>query len=394
MPRQKKPTYEFVEKLSLYRKRLKDADGQYVAVYGKTPDELSAKLEVARKQISDKITSRENPTLSEYADRWMELNTSNISTATKQDYSYIVNTYIKAPIGSKRLKEITSDDIKEAMLYAKGKSKSVYVKSVMLYKRIFNSAVENNIILKSPCYGLRQGGKEQKGKKALTKEQSDILVNAVKGTNAYVFVMIGLYSGMRREEILGLKWDCVFLDKKAPYIAVRRAMRWEHNQPIVEERLKSKAAKRDIPIPAQLVKCLDDEKKKSTSDFVIANTSGGPKTETQFRNLWHAVTCRMTKERTYTEYRAGGAKEVRTISPKKGEHAKCRKYCYTIDFNVTPHLLRHTYITNLLLAGVDIKTVQYLAGHERAKITLDIYAHLTYHQPEDLIAKVNMAFSG
>ncbi|MEG2234796.1 MAG: tyrosine-type recombinase/integrase, partial [Oscillospiraceae bacterium] len=98
--------------------------------------------------------------------------------------------------------------------------------------------------------------------------------------------------------------------------------------------------------------------------------------------------------RTYTEYRANGVKEVRTISPQKGEKAKCRKHCYTIDFDVTPHILRHTYITNLLLAGVDIKTVQYLAGHEKAKVTLDIYAHLTYNQPEDLIAKVNMAFSG
>ena len=65
---------------------------------------------------------------------------------------------------------------------------------------------------------------------------------------------------------------------------------------------------------------------------------------------------------------------------------------YTIDFEVTPHQLRHTYITNLLLAGVDVKTVQVLAGHEHARITLDIYAHLTYNQPKDLIAKVRQAF--
>lgn len=51
------------------------------------------------------------------------------------------------------------------------------------------------------------------------------------------------------------------------------------------------------------------------------------------------------------------------------------------------------YITNLLLGGVDIKTVQYLAGHERATITLDIYAHLTYNCPEDILVKVNSAFA-
>ncbi len=71
------------------------------------------------------------------------------------------------------------------------------------------------------------------------------------------------------------------------------------------------------------------------------------------------------------------------IYAKKGQKANHQKHFYTIDFEVTPHILRHTYITNLLLAGTDTKTVQYLAGHEKPKITLDIYAHLTYNRPED-----------
>ena len=65
---------------------------------------------------------------------------------------------------------------------------------------------------------------------------------------------------------------------------------------------------------------------------------------------------------------------------------------FPTGFGVIPHISCHTYITNLLLAGVDIKTVQYLAGHERAKITLDIYAHLTYNRPEEILEKVNAAF--
>lgn len=65
---------------------------------------------------------------------------------------------------------------------------------------------------------------------------------------------------------------------------------------------------------------------------------------------------------------------------------------YSINFKVTSHQLRHTYITNLLLASVDVKTVQVLASHEHAKIMLDIYTHLTYNQPKDLISKVSQAF--
>lgn len=63
-----------------------------------------------------------------------------------------------------------------------------------------------------------------------------------------------------------------------------------------------------------------------------------------------------------------------TIYPVLGEKARNNgKVVYSLDFEVTPHQLRHTYITNLIYASVDPKTVQYLAGHENSKITMDIY---------------------
>ena len=57
------------------------------------------------------------------------------------------------------------------------------------------------------------------------------------------------------------------------------------------------------------------------------------------------------------------------------------------------NLLRHTYITNLLYAGVDPKTVQYLAGHENSKTTMDIYARVKYNKPEELFEVVNDALN-
>ena len=70
-----------------------------------------------------------------------------------------------------------------------------------------------------------------------------------------------------------------------------------------------------------------------------------------------------------------------------------KRQVYAIDFDVTPHQLRHTYITNLLYAGVDPKTVQYLAGHENSKTTMDIYAQVKYNKPEQLLSVVNAAFA-
>lgn len=394
MARPRKPKYEYVEKLGRYRKRIKDADGKYVALYGTSPEELTAKIEEAQRQIEEANYNREHPTLEAYADKWLAMHAPSVREGTLADYRYIVNHYIKATLGHKRLSEITQDDVKLALLAAADKSESVHRKTVMLFKQIFDSAVDNGDIPVSPCRKLGRGGKAAKEKHALTDEQAATLLDAVRTakTDAYVFCMVGLYSGCRREEIMALEWDNVILDGDAPHIRVRKALRWVKNRPVITDQLKSKAAQRDIPLPPQLVSCLREHKEKSNSKYVFSGNTGEPKTECQFSHMWRSVTTRMVKPHTYTKYLKNGEKVKVTISPEKGEKAQKRNYCYTIDFDVSPHILRHTYITNLLLAGVDVKTVQYLAGHEHAKITLDIYSHLTYNKPEDIIDKVNSAF--
>ena len=237
-----------------------------------------------------------------------------------------------------------------------------------------------------------RGGKPAKRREALTDEQTAILLDSIRELPPYVFVMIGLYAGLRREEILGLKWDCVFLDEKTPYISVRRAWHVEGGEPVVNTLLKTPAAKRDVPIPKCLVACLKEAREKSESEYVISNSKGTVLTETQFVRVWKYITVRSTAERCYYTYVNGQSIKHR-IKPRLGEHQPNNpKLVYTMDFKVTPHMLRHTYITNLIYKGVDPKTVQYLAGHENSKTTMDIYAKVKYNKPEELSSVVNAAF--
>lgn len=393
MPRPKKPTYEWMPNRKEYRKRIKDSDGKYVALYAKTPDELTAKIEEAKRQIEECTFRRENPTVKEYAEKWLTMHAPHIRATTLADYTSKVKNYIVAPLGDRYMAEVTTDDVKMATARAAQQSASVYRSVQMLYKMIFSSAAKSGVIAESPCEGLTpKGGKPTKEKKALTDEQAKTLLDAVRGLPPYPFVMLCLFAGLRREEALALQWDSVFLDDPAPHITVCRAWHVEHNRAVILPELKTKASKRTIPIPPQLVVCLRDVKESSSSDYVIANREGKPLSGSQWARLWKLVTVRTTEERTYTRY-INGQKIKHTVTPKLGERAAHNKnVVYSIDFHVTPHQLRHTYITNLLLSGVDVKTVQVLAGHEHAKITLDIYAHLTYNQPKDLISKVTQAF--
>lgn len=376
-----------------FRTRIQDADGKQVSLYATTREELYQKELEARQQVEEIIFRRENPTVAEYCEKWLLMQSAKVSAATLKGYTSNVNNYIVKPLGDMYMSDVTADDIRVALVPVSKKSAGLYSKINMLVKCIFYSAERNQLLDYNPAEGISaKGGKPAKKKDALTDEQAKQLLEATKGLPPYVFIMIGLYSGLRREEILALQWDCVHLDVSTPYISVRRAWRTEHNRPVISTVLKTEAAKRDIPIPKCLVECLQEAKATSISDYVIADSKGHPLSYSQFQRVWQYVVVRSTKERAYYKY-VNGQSIKYTVTPTLGGHQKNNpKIVYSMDFEVTPHQLRHTYITNLLYAGVDPKTVQYLAGHENSKTTMDIYAKIKYNKPEELSEVVNAAF--
>ena len=361
-------------------------------MYATTCVELYEKQLAAKKQVEEIIFCRKHPTVADYCEKWLLMQSAKVSKETMIGYTANMKNYIIKPLGDMYLVEVNADDIRLALVPVSKKSEGLYNKVNMLIKCVFYSAERSQVISYNPCVGISaKGGKPSKKKDALTDEQMAILLDTVKGLPPYLFIMIGLYSGLRREEILGLQWDCVFLDESTPYISVQRAWRSAHNRPVISTVLKTPAAKRDIPIPECLVDCLREAKEKSISEYVIADSKGEPLSDSQFQRVWQYVVVRSTKERTYYKYVNGESIKYK-VKPTLGMTQKNNpKIRYTIDFDVTPHLLRHTYITNLLYAGVDPKTVQYLAGHENSKTTMDIYAKVKYNKPEELFDVVNDA---
>ena len=91
----------------------------------------------------------------------------------------------------------------------------------------------------------------------------------------------------------------------------------EHNRPVISTVLKTKAAKRDIPIPKCLVDCLREAKANSISEYVIADSEGQPLSYSQFTRVWQYVVVRSAKERTYYKY-VNGQSIKYTVKPTLG----------------------------------------------------------------------------
>ena len=226
-----------------YKTDIEDADGKRVILYGKTREEVYDKEMAALEQIDNATFRRKSPTVAEYCEKWLLMQSVHIRATTLIDYTSKVRRHIIKELGEKRMADVTLDDIQVALVPVSKKSASVYKSVVILYKSIFRAAKESHVIDTNPTIYLeaKGGGVPQEERQALTDEQVERLLDAIRGLPPYVFVMIGLYAGLRREEILALQWDCVFLDETTPYLSVRRAWRTEHNRPVVSTVLQTPA---------------------------------------------------------------------------------------------------------------------------------------------------------
>lgn len=184
---------------------------------------------------------------------------------------------------------------------------------------------------------LKPSGKRTQEKVALTPEECRLLLERVKNHRAKTFLLIALHTGMRRGEILGLQWNDIDFSKKA--IQVKHNAVLPEAATTVSENLKTAAGSRTIPLTEELESWLIQRKKTSHSQYVIAMQNHKPLTKSSYKSMWKLI------ERELP------------------------------NTHVTAHILRHTYITRLFEAGLDIKEVQYLAGHSTVDMTLRVYTH-------------------
>ena len=192
--------------------------------------------------------------------------------------------------------------------------------------------------------------------KTLTADQLSAFFQEARDSGVYELYYIDLTTGLRRGELLGLKWSDIDLGKGD--LRVQRQI-GRIDGKIIEMPLKTKNAYRTLPLSADAISVLKMQKcKVGNSEWVFPSPSGGPMSPDSVLHMLQRVLKR------------AGLPRIRF------------------------HDLRHTFATMALQNGVDIKTVSGMLGHFSAGFTLDTYAHVTTSAKREAAKTMGNILSG
>ena len=226
---------------------------------------------------------------------------------------------------------------------AQKQPKGLSTKTVRNIHQIISSAlklaVEQRLIARNPADGCALPKVEHKEMQTLPIEQLTSFLREAKDSGVYELYYLDLATGLRRGELLGLKWTDGDLDRGV--LKIQRAIS-RQNGKVVEAPLKTKNAYRTLPLSADAIDVLMQQRRKTgNSEWVFPSPTGGPMSPDSVLHMLQRVLKR------------AGLPRIRF------------------------HDLRHTFATMALQNGVDIKTVSSMLGHYSAGFTLDTYAHVT-----------------
>ena len=343
---------------------------QRKAIYARTQKELEAKVaEYKEKLANGMLPIYEKATFGEFAEMLCKDYKPTISDGVRKQYVSIVNNHL-AELKPIRLTELRNAHLQTIInrMAMNGYSTKVMSHVKQVASQVLRLAQDNDILVRNVFERVKIPSIEPKKRLPLSEEQIQLVKETFRGHRMGVPVMIMLYAGLRRGELLALQWSDIDFQKHV--IRVSKSIAFEAKNQARVKKPKTAAGTRSVPIIDPLYEILSDARKGTKSIMVCPSAKGTMMTDTAWKTSWDSYM-------HYLNIQAGGRDRSRS-NPK----------VIAIE-PFTPHQLRHTFITMCHEAGVDVKVTQEIAGHADIHTTLMVYTHLTNAKREEGIRTLN-----
>jgi len=290
-------------------------------------------------EASQKETEVSNETFKSYTETWLTTyKRPRVGTKWFEAIQSILNTHIYPYIGDMQLTEIKTIDL--AKLYDANNSLSLSTNTKIknLINEILDSAIEDGIIAKNVADTKRL---TVKGSKDIREPLSEDEIKTIKKNidklqqEDRLLISILYYTGVRRGELLALRWDNIDLENLT--IKIEKSVWFNRNTPEIKDP-KTKAGNRIIPICDNLKEELEKVDAEHRTGYVFGNDK--PYTERKYLITWDRI--------------------IKVLDIP----------------DATAHRFRHSFVTRMK-SVLDTKTLQTISGHSQYSTTMNIYAHTT-----------------
>ena len=346
-------------------------NGRRKPLYGKTRKEVAEKLNAAlQAQKQGTLATGPQQKLKDYLDQWLEeVHKPTVRLSSYAKYRRTLDRHILPGLGHIQLQKLTPQHVQK--LYASKLQEGLSPKTVRLIHAVLHQALKNavrwNLVPRNVCDAVSLPKQTtQREMQVLTKEQAQTLLETAKGHRLEALLTLAVATGMRRGELLALRWQDINFETRSLHIC--RSVSFLTGHGFVESEPKTTRSRRNITLPLfalealrvhrtrQLEVRLQAGKKWEDHDVVFCNTLGGFLNTSTLFKLFTAL------------LKDAGLPHMRF------------------------HDLRHSAATILLAMGAHPKVVQELLGHSQISMTLDIYSHVLPSMQEEVMDRLNNLF--
>ncbi len=361
---QRKEDGKWVGSITLENKKRK-------VLYGKTRKEVQEKMKVAlHEQQQGTLITAPQQTLKSYLEHWLEdVHKPSIRISTYVKYKKLMNGHIIPALGHIKLQKLTPQQVQR--FYTDKLKQGAAPKMVSNIHGVLHKALDNavkwSLIARNVCDAVSPPRVPKTEKQVLTKQQAHTLLEYVKKHRLEAILVLAVTTGMRRGEILALRWRDVSFEDGS--IQVRRTVDYIPHYGYVENEPKTARGRRKIMLPSFVINIL----KAHRLQQIEAKSKVGP--DWIEKDL---VFCGIHGDYFNPNYLLRVFKRV------------------LVDAGL-PHMrfhdLRHSAATILLSMNIHPKVVQEVLGHSTINMTLDTYSHVLPSMQKDITDRWDNEFS-
>lgn len=269
---------------------------------------------------------------------------------------------------------IKIEDIFDLIQSENGLDEQTILHHHTLISSIFGKAVKWNLIKENPATRIDRPGVKRKEARSYTINHAKMLIKALEGSpfKYKVLIILTIFTGVREEELMGLEWPDI--DFENNIVALRRASQYIPGEgTFTKDELKTDESKREFYLPKYVMLLLESYKNWQDA-YKIQIKNKWIETNRLFTQVNGLPMHPYTPSKWFPKFIKSYNNKIAN-DEKISEKDKEKYFLPDLNF----HGLRHTNLTMLLRAGLDIATVSKWAGHSRKSTTLDTYSHAANH---------------